>query len=133
MKQFLTYFSPYLILSLCVHTHMYVCMDMHIGSSKLVEVSCLTYTMWVLGLNSSYQTWQQRPIPTGPSYGPFMSFLRCGRGHASATVHMWRSELNLKDSALFLPVGPRDWIQVTGFDSRDLYPLSHHTGKWSNS
>lgn len=70
------------------------------GRSDTCGVSFFTSTTWVLGSNSGCQAWQQRPLPAKPSSGPFRSFLLCGRGNASTTVHMWRSELTWQDSAL---------------------------------
>lgn len=45
--------------------------------------------------------------------------------HNHSTVHKWRSEKNLKKSVLFYHVDLRDQTQVTRFEIKHLYLLSH--------
>lgn len=45
--------------------------------------------------------------------------------HNCSTVHKWRSEKNLKKSVLFYHMDLRDQTQVTRFEIKHLYLLSH--------
>lgn len=44
-------------------------------------------------------------------------------------LHTWRSENNLKESALsFHYVGPRNWTQIVSLGDKSFYPLSYFAG-----